>query len=264
MSIYRRIVIIVAMRSELVQLNRYLPGFEPLDLRRFPAWRTTLDATEIVLLRCGIGMVSAAAATEFAITAWDPDAILNFGCAGAHRRDLFPGDVVIGTSAVHQGRFRFEPDGSIAQMAFDFTVPGEAATRQDIPCDPTLVAAAERAAKRITFASWPEPLRLTGQPDRPQIVSGPLASGDVWLQDPSRIDTVHLHFDSQCEDMEAAAIGQVCAVHRMPFLAIKDISNSEFHELTVFAGSSTPLPTDEVGKRAAHLLAETIRLMATM
>lgn len=69
---------------------------------------------------------------------------------------------------------------------------------------------------------------------------------------------MHQRTGSLCEDMEAAAIGQVATLHGIPFLAIKDISNSEFYIASVFEESSSALPVDEVGKRAAILLVATI------
>jgi nucleoside phosphorylase len=63
--------------------------------------------------------------------------------------------------------------------------------------------------------------------------------------------------------MEAAAIAQVCALHGVPFLTIKDLSNNEFHAQTDIAGGFTDFPTEEVGKRAAaltHRLLEVLSL----
>ncbi len=60
--------------------------------------------------------------------------------------------------------------------------------------------------------------------------------------------------------MEAAAIAQVCTLHQVPFLTIKDISNNEFHavsDLTAFAD----FPTEEAGKRAATLLLRVVEQM---
>jgi nucleoside phosphorylase len=62
--------------------------------------------------------------------------------------------------------------------------------------------------------------------------------------------------------MEAAAIGQVAALHRAPFLTIKDISNNEYHRATDLAGDLEAFPFDEVGKRAAALLYATIEQFA--
>lgn len=257
------IAIIVAMESERMHLETLIPGMERRDEGIWPTWHGTVNGGPVVVIICGIGMVSAAAATEHAIATWQPSAILNFGCTGAHSRNLFPGDVVIGTDLIHQGRMRFAPDGQIVPLDVPFTVPGEAEPRTGLSCDPALVAMARDAAKTLSLPAWPEQHRLASQPaDRmPVVKEGPIASADVWLQDPARLDAMHERTGSLCEDMEAASIAQIATLHGMPFLAIKDISNSEFYISSVFEESSSVLPTEEVGKRAAMLLVATIARM---
>jgi adenosylhomocysteine nucleosidase len=259
------IAIIVAMESERTHLDAFFPGVKPSDDGIWPTWQMELNGTPVVVIVCGIGMVSAAAATEHAITRWRPAAVLNFGCTGAHSRELFPGDVVIGTDLVHQGRMRFAPDGEIIPLEVPFTVPGEVEPRTGLSCDPDLIAHARSAAGDVTLPHWPDAHRLVSQPaDRaPVIRKGPIASADVWLQDPARLDAMHQRTGTLCEDMEAAAIGQIATLHGVPFLSIKDISNSEFHVASVFEGTSSVLPVEEVGKRAAILLVATLDRMTS-
>lgn len=253
-------VIIVAMEKERVHLEALMPGWElvPHDV-----WTTRRNG-DVVCITCGVGMIAAAAATEHAIREYAPEVVLNFGCTGAHVRDIWPGDVVIGTSLVHQGRLRFGSDGSVNTLPFGFTVPGDMAETQSPSCDPDLVRLAEVIASDLDFPAWPPELRPAGQPDRaPEVRTGPISSGDVWLQHATLIDTRHQETGSLCEDMEAAAIGQICTIHRVPFLTVKDISNSEFHALTEFGGGGSGLPINEVGKRSAMLIAAVIDKLAT-
>jgi adenosylhomocysteine nucleosidase len=259
------VVIIVAMESERTHLDGLIPTLTRNDEGIWPTWRGAVDGVPVVVVMCGIGMVSAAAATEHAIATWNPSAIMNFGCTGAHSRELFPGDVVIGTDLIHQGRMRFAPDGEIVPLDVPFTVPGEVEPRTGLACDPAMVDIARDAATGLELPIWPEQHRLQSQPaDRfPVVREGPIASADVWLQDPVRLDAMHERTGSLCEDMEAAAIAQIATLHSVPFLAIKDISNSEFYIASVFEETSSVLPVEEVGKRAAILLAATVERMTT-
>lgn len=254
------IAVIVAMESERVHLDELIPELERHDSDIWPTWIGSVEGTPVVVVECGIGMVSAAAATEHVIASWRPRAILNYGCTGAHSRELFPGDVVIGTDLIHQGRMRFAPDGGIIPLDVPFTVPGESEPRTGLSCDPDLVDVARRAAETVELPPWPERHRLADQPaDRPPAIHvGPIASADVWVQDPSRLDAMHERTGSLCEDMEAAAIAQIATLHGVSFLSIKDISNSEFYVASVFDESSSALPVEEVGKRAGILLAATL------
>ena len=85
-----------------------------------------------------------------------------------------------------------------------------------------------------------------------------MASADIWTQLHERIDSLHARHGSLCEDMEAAAIAQVCGRHGVPFMTVKDISNNEFHTLTDLEGDIFVLPAEEIGRRAADLLLRTI------
>ncbi|HEU5434761.1 MAG TPA: hypothetical protein VFU81_24015, partial [Thermomicrobiales bacterium] len=87
------IALVVAMESEL---RHFLDRVDPVETRRDGPWRDEVvryAGQEIVALCSGIGMVNAAAGAEHVIASWRPRLALNFGCAGAHRRDLLPGDV---------------------------------------------------------------------------------------------------------------------------------------------------------------------------
>jgi nucleoside phosphorylase len=52
--------------------------------------------------------------------------------------------------------------------------------------------------------------------------------------------------------MESSSVAQICALHGVPFLGIKDISNSEYHRASDLE-SFDDFPTEEVGRRAAGL-----------
>lgn len=245
------VVLIIAMESERVHLDALLPGWERVEQSGWP----TLRNEDIVCITSGIGMVSAAAATEHAIGTYNPAMVMNFGCAGAHHPELFPGDVVIGDRLVHQGRMRFAPDGEIIPLTVGFHVAGEETQVTQISTDLVLRKLAQEVANARAFTAWPELARLPAQTDRAPIVrTGTVSSGDIWLQSTHQISATNARTGSLCEDMEAASIAQICTFHGIPFLTVKDISNSELHEATVFDESTSALHADELGLRAAMVI----------
>lgn len=252
---HRPIVVIVAMDSERTHLEALVDGWQHRLDGPWPVMEAPVNRRTVIVIRCGIGMVAAAAATEHAISAYDPSSVLNFGCAGAHTRDILPGDVVIGTEVLAHGRLRMAADGTIVPLELAFTVAGEPEQQSILRCDPGLVAVAAEVASTTPLEAWPKRHRLPLHVDdgAVRVHTGVVASADVWLQDTAWLDATHQRTGSLCEDMEAAAIAQVCALHGTPFLTIKDISNNEFHASSVFAGTESALPLDEVGKRAATL-----------
>ena len=70
---------------------------------------------------------------------------------------------------------------------------------------------------------------------------------------------------SHCEDMEAAAIAQVCASHGVPFLTVKDVSNNELlkNATTETGRSMLAAIGAEVGRRAGALTLAILRDLAT-
>lgn len=255
------IVFIVAMENERIHLEQLIPDWEHSIEGVWPTMRTTYRGTPLIAVRCGIGMVPAAAATEYAIGAWNPRCILNFGCAGGHTREVLPGDIVIGTGLAHHGRMRFSTDAGVVPMdVVPETISGSPEQVQELASDPQLVALASAAAGETIFAAWPEAHRLPVHRAQGEVAvhTGVVSSADVWLQDPAMLDAAHERTGSLCEDMEAGAIAQVAALHGVPFLTIKDISNNEFHRTSNFEGTTSDLPAEEFGKRAALLVVATV------
>jgi adenosylhomocysteine nucleosidase len=260
------IVFVVAMESEQVHLEQLIPGWQHDGNTAWPTLRTLYRDVPLVLVHSGIGMVAAAAATEYAIATWNPRCLLNFGCAGTHTREILPGDVVIGTSLVSHGRMRISPDQGIVPIDIPFTVAGEPEPCNELRTSPRLVALAQEAARETILDTWPEVHRLPAHrgDGAVRVHSGVIASADVWMQDPAWLDATHERTGSLCEDMEAAAIAQIAMLHDVPFLTIKDISNNEFHATSPFEGTESALPLSEVGKRAAVLTVATIdRIIAS-
>src|SRR5205823_9304805 len=59
--------------------------------------RLQMEGLRISIIRSGPGMVNAGAATEALILGEQPQAIINYGIAGAHTHEALPGDVIIAT-----------------------------------------------------------------------------------------------------------------------------------------------------------------------
>jgi nucleoside phosphorylase len=61
---------------------------------------------------------------------------------------------------------------------------------------------------------------------------------------------------------EAAAVAQVCALHSVPFLTLKDIAHNEFHAVTDIPGGFTTFPKAEAGRRATALILRLLERLA--
>lgn len=254
------IAIVVAIPAEMAHIERRLRGAgavfdapEQVGPRAFT--RVTYRGMPLVLSLAWIGMVAAGAATEAVIARYAPRAVLNYGCTGAHRDDIYPGDVVVGTDCIAYDHGRLLPGGAFEHTPMRIYVRGQEQRLAAFPTNPPLLALAESVAGLGLWEAerWPAEFFSVGQPDRPpRVFFGPVASADRFTQDADALRALHARHASLCEDMEAAAIAQVCALHDLPFLTVKDISNNEFHATTTFGeGGSFRGLHAELGRRAA-------------
>jgi len=224
-------------------------------------YRSELDGQPLVLACCGMGMVSAAAGASAVITRFAPRAVLNYGCAGAHRPDLLPGDIVVATRLVAYDNVRETPDGQVQYTGMPYTVDGSLRRVDALPADPALVGAAQHLAADPVEA-WPAdlgwPTSVAHRP--PRVVFGTVASADRWNRAPATIQRLVEQHDSLCEDMEAAAIALVCASRHIPFLSIKDISNNELLRNTATGTAMLEeLGADQLARRAAIFSLNVVR-----
>lgn len=251
-----RVAVICAMESEAVHLRRRLEHPHELPLNVWRRTRGRLGAHEVDIVVCGIGLINAAAATAVLCGGERPRAIFNYGCSGAHRDDLGPGDVIIGARVAHFSAQIVLPDGQRRYTGFLYHVEELRVETDAIPADPELLDLCQRMAERALLPAWP------GVAHMPRVFTGAVASADVWTQHGESIRTLHDLHGSLCEEMEAAAIAQVAAMHGVPFLAVKDISNNELRKATTAYGSNG-WPTladvsDQLGLRAALVVDATI------
>lgn len=223
-------------------------------------YMVTIGSRPVVVVRSGIGMVNAAAATEHLIAKHRPAIIVNSGCTGAHIPSLMPGDVVIGNEVVYHASMQILATGEERYTGFNFDAVSGTVKANALPSDRKLLDVAHRVAGDTPLPAWPDGLSWPAHERRraPQILTGPVASADIWTQAIERIDLLHQRHGTLCEDMEAASIAQIAALHDIPYLTIKDISNNERHAQTDLIGDLAGFPMAEAGRRAAILLAAVI------
>lgn len=250
------ICVVAAMENELRHALGAIERCEASTIGPWRIWFGRIDERPLVLLLSGVGMANAASALTTLITAVRPRAVLNYGCAGAHTAELAPGDAVIGSSVVAATAWTILPDGNSRYGGFIYDVHGKRRQPESIAADQQLLDAATRAGELAT--------RRHQTSSGPKVLTGAIASGDTWTQYAPRIEQLHAEFGSLCEEMEAAALAQVCAIYNVPFLAIKDISNNELVASSTM-GEHWPLLDDYVehlGETAFAVVRSTLQHLA--
>lgn len=98
----KRIGMIVALESELLPLLKSVNVKIRTEKRgAYGAARFKICKNEVICINSGVGEISAAAATQYLITAYNPDFIINFGVCGSLKKELGLKTVVFVKGVVH-------------------------------------------------------------------------------------------------------------------------------------------------------------------
>ena len=262
----RPVAFVVPVEEELAPYRALVEGFARLEsFRPWEAYGGRVGGRRVGLVVSDCGPANAGAATERILRELAPAAVLHGGAAGAHDPALLPGDVVVGARTailfppwaqsrvlvdgrlVFRKGIRFRKGGARVHLPFGRTTPA-------------LLRLAVREARRLApgFGEWPAP----GWPDgvarrAARVASGLVGSTDVWTSDPARIAELRALYGARCEDMESAWVSQVCALHEVPFLVVRVISNAD--AARPLGEAEVAAAIAEAGRRAAEVLVAVAR-----
>lgn len=164
-----------------------------------------IGKTACVMAMAGIGKVNAARCTQLMIDRFSPERVINMGSAGGLHPELTIGDVVISTACV--------------QYDLDLTAFGLPKGAVDEGEDGFVKADAG-------FAELCEKVMENSIDGEYKVVLGPIATGDQFNDSPVTKAQLYKEFGAYCNEMEGAAIAQVCAACAVPFVVIRSISDN--------------------------------------
>jgi adenosylhomocysteine nucleosidase len=260
------IAVVVAVEEELAPYRGLLPGLRRVrETGPWEVYEAEAGGRRVVLVLSDCGPANAGAATERVVGQFSPAFVLNGGAAGAHDRDLLPGDAVVGSRYAilfPPSRQTFLGDGGprTFRKGIRFRKGGARVHLDDCGACPDLLRLGLAAARRVVpaFGRWMAPGWPAGVAPRPGVVTeGLVGSTDVWTSDPTEVAALHALYGAKCEDMESAWVAQVCALHDLPFLAVRVVSNSE--AACPIAAADVPRAIAAAGTRAAAVLAALVR-----
>lgn len=191
-----KIGIIVAMRKELELLLPLLHGSEESRMSGFMFHRGTMGRHDVMVMQCGIGKVNAAMGTLMLVNNFGPDFVINSGVAGGADATVSVMDMVAGSRVAYHDVW-CGPESELGQV-------------QGLP---------------LYFEGSQRLLDLV--PAHDGIHRGLICSGDQFIDTEEAIMRIKGHFpEALAVDMESGAIAQVCHMNRVPFLALRVISDS--------------------------------------
>ncbi|SRR5699024_3271181 len=209
-----KVAIIGAMEEEVTILRDQMENRQLTTIANCEFIEGTVNGTDVVLVRSGIGKVNAAMATSLLLEKFNPDYVLNTGSAGGFAADLEVGSVVISDEVVHHDvnvtAFGYK-HGQVPQMPATFM------------SNETLIRFAKEAVEEIGEHTYG---------------TGLIASSDTFMSDPEHVAEVRALFPEMiAAEMEAAAVAQVCYQFEKPFVVIRALSD--------IAGKEAPMSFDE-------------------
>ena len=192
-------LIMGALDEEIDGIYAAMKDRREIKAGAFTVFCGKLYKEDILLCRCGVGKVNAAAATSAVLAVLGgADRVINTGVAGGIGKGIKRGDVVLGTRTV-QHDFDGKRKGQIEGFDSEF-----------FDGDTYMLEKMERAlsAENIPYHK------------------GIIASGDKFIADNAVADGLNAEFGAISCEMESAAIAQVCALYGVPFLAMRAISDN--------------------------------------
>lgn len=156
------------------------------------------DQYRMVILNCGPGEIAAASGTQFLISEYHVDVVINFGVVGGLTKEMSKTKVCIVEKVVH-----YDFDTSAA----DHTEVGRYLQYSDI------------------FIPTTQSLHDKASDIHPELVSVVCASGDRFIADPKQKRKMHEMFGADICEMEAAGIVLTCHRNQMPCMLIKCVSD---------------------------------------
>ena len=191
-----KIGIIVAMHKELELLLPLLQNSEESRMGGCEFHRGKVGRHDVIAMQCGIGKVNAAMGTLTLVNSFLPDFVINSGVAGGADPTVNVMDVVAGARVSYHDVW-CGPESELGQV-------------QGLP---------------LYFEGAQRLLNLV--PDREGIHKGLICSGDQFIDTLDAVNRIKGNFpEALAVDMESGAIAQVCYLNKVPFLALRVISDS--------------------------------------
>ena len=195
--------IISAMSEELEILINEMTIEEKVTKANMTFHKGTLGNKNIIAVVCGIGKVNAAVCTQILVSEYNVSSVINVGVAGGIGKDIYPGDVVVGTDLVEHDMDTSAFGDALGQVPRMDTF--------SFKCDEVLVKAAMEACEEIKEINT---------------FSGRIVSGDQFISNVDKIKWLSETFNAISCEMEGASIAHVCYLNNVPCVVIRSISDN--------------------------------------
>ena len=209
------IALIAAVPLETELLRREMA---PCEVRRCGGralYHGTLAGQVVALQHCGVGKANAAATTALLLDSLNPEAVLCFGCAGAYPGSgLQIGDLILASEEIYGDEGAMTGGGFLDMEALGFPLAEAGGERwfNRFPGDPELLGRNHRLIAAQAGAER-------------RVAVGPLVTVSTCSGSTALGHALERRTGGLGENMEGAAVAQLCAGFGVPFFEVRGISN---------------------------------------
>jgi adenosylhomocysteine nucleosidase len=212
--------IMSAMHEELAAVLAQMPHEQRVSVAGRDFWVGHWHGHEVVAVLSRIGKVAAATTATVLLERFHVDTLVFTGVAGGLGADVHVGDVVVATGLVQH-----DMDASPLFPRHEVPLYGRARFETDVELVVQL-ASATRQVLGDARRHLGEKTLIEFQLSAPQVHQGLVVSGDRFVSTTAESDALHLALsDALAVEMEGAAVAQVCHDYRVPFAAVRTISD---------------------------------------
>ena len=193
-------LIICAIKPEAKPFLNALENVKTEKCKSLKVNHGTISGIKVTVIRCGVGLKKAAAATQAMIDGFPVTKIVMSGTAGGVDSRLKIGDTVVSEEILYHEKNNRIPEHN---HSFDEDDPFKA--------DENLLLSAKKATENELSAG--------------KVYFGRITSGNKFATG-KLFKTIAEKYHPLCVDMETAAVANVCAINSIPFIAVRSITDT--------------------------------------
>ena len=207
------IAIISSMPFESAFILSSLKKVRHYSIAGKPVYKGQLSGITVVLMISGIGKVNAAHSITCIIEKYPANAIINIGVGGAYPGSgLNIGDIALATREIYGDDGVIDSGGwvGLEKIGIPLVQDGKKKYFNEFPMTvPHLARRGKGGTEEVPF----------------NIKAGRFVTVSAATGTQKRAKELEKRFNALCENMEGAAIAQVCALYKIPLFEIRGISN---------------------------------------
>jgi len=202
--------------------SHFISGLKPVvkreQLNTLSYYSGSIFDCKLLYITSGIGKVNAAHAATLMINRYNPSLIINFGLGGAYPSSgLDVGGVAIATKEIYTDVGVWLEKGlqTLETIGIPLVQAGRRRYYSAFPLEGRLT---KRLIGRRLLNKWEQHSGVS-------IRKGPFATVSACTGTNKRAEELEKRFGVICENMEGAAVAQICALYNVPLIEIRGISN---------------------------------------